>query len=77
MERELHVRMQHGVPRNFRWQHRSIAVVAILDCWREVGEWWKSSPELWVWRIQGDNRGIYELAWNRTSNQWWMARIYD
>ncbi len=52
-------------------------MVAVLDLWRESGEWWEMAPEVWVWRVQGENQGVYELARHPAPDQWWIDRIYD
>lgn len=41
-----------------------IAIRRIIDYWRDIGEWWLDEPELWFWRVEGSDRGVYELAWN-------------
>jgi hypothetical protein len=64
-------------PYAFRWQRRYVRVAKILDSWRDVGEWWNAEPELWFWRVQGMEQGVYELAWDPQNDRWWLYRIYD
>jgi len=75
--RKVSVWLREGVPQAFRSREQTVIVTSILDCWRESGEWWNLTPEIWVWRVQCDNQGIYELACHPLQNQWWIARIYD
>lgn len=65
------------VPTRFVWNRKPIGIQRVLDYWREVGEWWHDEPELWIWRVQGWNQGVYELAWDTGRRQWWMYHIYD
>lgn len=69
--------LKQQVPQAFVWRTRYRAVAHVLDCWRDVGEWWKDDPELWFWRVQTRDQGIYELAWDPGSNRWWVYRVYD
>ncbi|MDA8195033.1 MAG: DUF6504 family protein [Thermaerobacter sp.] len=65
------------VPERFLWNRREVVIVRVIDYWRDVGEWWRNEPELWFWRVEGRDRGIYELACDPQRNQWWMYHVYD
>jgi hypothetical protein len=65
------------VPYQFLWQQQLVVVQRILDYWRDIGEWWHNEPELWFWRVQSRQQGVYELAWDPAKNQWWLYYIYD
>lgn len=69
--------VQNYVPHRFLWQKRMVVVHRVLDYWRDIGEWWHDEPELWFWRIQSQEQGVYELAWDPGKNQWWLYYIYD
>ncbi|MCL4319257.1 MAG: DUF6504 family protein [Firmicutes bacterium] len=69
--------VRRQVPYAFVWRQQYVLIVRILDYWRDVGEWWRSEPELWFWRIQGQGLEVYELACNPQTHQWWMYHVYD
>ncbi|MCY0865426.1 MAG: DUF6504 family protein [Sulfobacillus sp.] len=77
MKRLTAVWVSGQVPRKFFWNQRMIAIRRIIDYWRDIGEWWLDEPELWFWRVEGSDRGVYELAWNPEKNQWWLYHVYD
>lgn len=66
----------HG-PKAFRFRHAVWQVRSILDSWRDVGQWWRQEPELWFWRVEVQNGGIYELAWDPVGGHSWIYRVYD
>ncbi len=69
--------VKNRVPQKFIWQKQLVVIRRILDYWRDIGEWWHNEPELWFWRVQSDQQGVYELAWDPSKNQWWLYYIYD
>jgi len=69
--------VKNFVPYQFWWKKRVIVIQQILDYWRDIGEWWRDEPELWFWRVQSDDQGVYELAWDPAKNQWWLYYVYD
>jgi hypothetical protein len=77
MKRLEIVWVKDRVPQKFVWQRQLVVVQRILDYWRDIGEWWHSEPELWFWRVQSYDQGVYELAWDPTKNQWWLYHVYD
>jgi hypothetical protein len=71
------VRTKDGWPQSFRAQDRPIVIAEVLDCWRESRAWWNQEGDIWLWRVLGENQGVYELAHDMSQGQWWIARIYD
>lgn len=69
--------MKNRLPYEFVWNRKSVQIARVLEHWRDVGEWWRNEPELWFWRVEGTDWGVYELAWDPVGNRWWMFHIYD
>lgn len=66
-----------GVPQGFHFRHQFHRVTHILDFWKDVGEWWREDEELWFWRVQTHDLGVYELALGLQETRWYLYKIYD
>lgn len=74
------VRAAGGKPRAFRFRGRWREIVAILDSWREAGEWWEESldrTERVMFRVQVERGGLFELEWHPASKDWRLYKAYD
>lgn len=69
--------MRGDAPGGFRWRRRRIEIKRVIEGWREAGKWWRGDPEIAVWRVEGSDHGVYELAFDSEGKRWWLARIYD
>jgi hypothetical protein len=64
-----------GHPVSFYWSGRWNRVDAVIDSWRECGEWWDGAEEHDYFLVSSGS-GCYELS--RTCHgQWELSRIID
>lgn len=70
-------REPHGRRRRRSWEGR--LVVAVLDRWREVGEWWTEGGgrDRTVFRLLLSGGPIVEVAGERASGAWVLVGIED
>lgn len=64
-----------GTPR-FCWKGEWHMVQAVLDRWKDTGEWWRGdAPRLFV-RFLADG-GVWEIYRDLKSGEWFLYRRYD
>ncbi len=76
-----------GLPREFMWRGRTIAVAAVLRTWRETGKCRHGSPELYVRKhwfevatTSNDTMKIYfdrQPRGGRKGARWWLFSICE
>jgi hypothetical protein len=76
-----------GLPREFAWRGRTIAVAAVLRTWRDTGKCRHGSPELYVRKhwfeittTANDTMKIYfdrQARGGRHGARWWLFSISE
>ncbi|PZN07600.1 MAG: hypothetical protein DIU76_04275 [Bacillota bacterium] len=66
-------------PVAFVWRGIRRVVAEVLEEWREIGPWWEQDPpeERFVYRVQTQDGGVYEIDYRIPARQWFLYRIYD
>ncbi|GFN22020.1 MAG: hypothetical protein IMW96_07345 [Thermoanaerobacteraceae bacterium] len=60
----------------FCWQGKWYTVQAMLDRWKDTGEWWKGdTPKLFLRLLAG--QGVWEVYRDLQSGEWFLYRRYD
>jgi phosphoribosylglycinamide formyltransferase-1 len=76
-----------GLPREFLWRGRTVAVRRVLRSWRETGRCRHGSPEMYVrkhwYEVATVSHGIMKLYFERQSRggrkaaRWWLFSIRE
>ena len=76
-----------GLPREFRWRDRTIAVAAVLRTWRETGKCRHGSPEMYVrkhwFEVATVSNGTMKIYFDRQPRagrkgaRWWLFSIRE
>lgn len=66
-----------GRPTRFRWRGKAYRVTEVLDSWIEVGEWWIGEPETVWFRVQTQDRGLFELYIPSEGGTWRLWKVLD
>lgn len=72
----IQVEPGQGRPRRFRWRRRWYQISGIQEIWQDAGEWWAGESPRWFFRVTV-NGGLFELATDPLSRQWWLYRVFD
>jgi phosphoribosylglycinamide formyltransferase-1 len=76
-----------GLPNEFVWRGRTIAVTSVLRTWRETGRCRHGSPEMYVrkhwYEVATASGGTMKIYFNRqprggrNSPRWWLFSICE
>lgn len=65
-----------GEPAAFYYRQWHV-VAALLDSWREVGQWWDGEDETITYRVVTRGGGVFELTHTPAQRRWLLYKAYD
>lgn len=76
MEQKIRVCWNKKKPPRFYWRGQWYTVRAVLDRWKDTGEWWREeTPKLFV-RLLAEGT-VWEIYRDLQSGEWFLYRRYD
>jgi hypothetical protein len=73
----IRVAMNGKAPRRFDWQNRTHPVDTVLNQWRVDIEWWRVRVWRDYYKLITETGLMVLIFHDRTSNQWYLQRLYD
>jgi len=64
-------------PAAFLWERRCYRVRRVEACWKQMGSWWDGEGERTCFRVAVEAAGIYELAHDHETGQWFLMGVLD
>ncbi|MEW6622541.1 MAG: DUF6504 family protein [Bacillota bacterium] len=73
----LMVTEKTGTPITFTWRGQNYKIAQVVDKWKDTGSWWTGEGEKVFYRLETQDKGLWEIYYDLKKKRWVLYRTYD